>query len=121
MKSVDEHLAGILDAVRPLSPIEVELERALGTLLAEDVTSPVPLPPFDNSAMDGYAVRAADVAAAPVTLPVIDDIAAGDGRVHAVGPGLVTRIMTGAPMPGGADAVVPVEWTDGGTTHVMIH
>jgi molybdopterin molybdotransferase len=121
MKSVADHLAGILAAVRPLPPIEVELERALGTLLAEDVTSPVPLPPFDNSAMDGYAVRAEDVAAAPVTLPVIDDIAAGDGQLHAVGPGLVTRIMTGAPMPGGADAVVPVEWTDGGTTHVTIH
>ena len=79
----------------------------------------MPLPPFDNSAMDGYAVRAADVEVAteriPVTLPVIDDVAAGDGASAAVGPGMATRIMTGAPLPAGADAVVPVEWTDGGT------
>lgn len=120
MRSVDEHLARVLETVRPLAPIEVELERALGTVLAEDVTSPVPLPPFDNSAMDGYAVRAADVAEVPVVLPVIDDVAAGDGSVYAVGPGMVTRIMTGAPVPAGADAVVPVEWTDGGTARVTI-
>ncbi|MEU7883596.1 molybdotransferase-like divisome protein Glp [Microbispora bryophytorum] len=120
MKSVDRHLAGILAAVRPLAPLEVEIEAALGAVLAEDVASPVPLPPFDNSAMDGYAVRAEDVAAAPVTLPVIGDVAAGDGGLNAIGPGLVTRIMTGAPMPAGADAVVPVEWTDGGTARVRI-
>ncbi|MFG1827184.1 gephyrin-like molybdotransferase Glp [Microbispora bryophytorum] len=120
MKSVDRHLAGILAAVRPLAPLEVEIEAALGAVLAEDVASPVPLPPFDNSAMDGYAVRAEDVAAAPVTLPVIGDVAAGDGGLNAIGPGLVTRIMTGAPMPTGADAVVPVEWTDGGTARVRI-
>lgn len=121
MKSVDRHLADILATVRPLDPLEVELERALGTVLAEDVTAPVPLPPFDNSAMDGYAVRAEDVATTPVTLPVIEDVAAGDGRLHAIGPGLVTRIMTGAPLPAAADAVVPVEWTDGGTARVTIH
>ncbi len=124
MKSVDAHLADILAAVRVLAPLEVELERALGTTLAEDVTAPVPLPPFDNSAMDGYAVRAADVAEAtetrPVTLPVIDDIAAGDNRSYALAPGMVTRIMTGAPLPAGADAVVPVEWTDGGKVRVVI-
>src|SRR5690606_40537989 len=86
--------------------------------------SPLPLPPFDNSAMDGYAVRAADVAGAsetrPVVLPVMDDVAAGDGRTYAVGRGMAARIMTGAPVPGGADAVVPVEWTDGGTVRVAI-
>ncbi|MEU4835675.1 gephyrin-like molybdotransferase Glp [Streptosporangium sp. NPDC023615] len=120
MRSVDDHLSDILRTVRVLAPLEVELERALGTTLAEEVTSPVPLPPFDNSAMDGYAVRSEDVADAPVTLPVIDDIAAGDGRLQAIGPGMVTRIMTGAPMPAGADAVVPVEWTDGGTARVAI-
>lgn len=75
MKSVDRHLADILAAVRPLAPLEIDLDHALGTVLAEDVTAPVPLPPFDNSAMDGYAVRAEDVASAPVTLPVVDDIA----------------------------------------------
>ncbi|MEV4079367.1 gephyrin-like molybdotransferase Glp [Nonomuraea fuscirosea] len=120
MKSVDAHLAEILATVRPLAPLELELEQTLGTTLAEDVTSPVPLPPFDNSAMDGYAVRAEDLAELPVTLPVIDDVAAGSVELRAVGPGHTVRIMTGAPMPAGADAVVPVEWTDGGTVSVRI-
>lgn len=82
------------------------------------------LPPFDNSAMDGYAVRVEDVAAAseenPVSLPVIGDIAAGSSGVYAVNSGLCARIMTGAPVPAGADAVVPVEWTDGGVARVSI-
>ncbi|WP_214111089.1 molybdotransferase-like divisome protein Glp [Acrocarpospora catenulata] len=121
MKPVDRHLADILAQVRPLAPLEVDLERALGAVLAEDVTSPVPLPPFDNSAMDGYAVRAQDVVDVPVSLPVTEDVAAGDGALRAIGPGLVARIMTGAPMPAGADAVVPVEWTDGGVQKVTIH
>ncbi|MEV0584031.1 gephyrin-like molybdotransferase Glp [Nonomuraea sp. NPDC050310] len=120
MKSVDAHLAEVLATVRTLAPLEVELERALGTTLAEEVASPVPSPPFDNSAMDGYAVRAADLAQVPVTLPVIDDVAAGSGELRAVGPGHAVRIMTGAPVPAGADAVVPVEWTDGGTATVTI-
>ncbi len=120
MRPVEDHLADILRTVRVLAPLELDLDQALGTTLAEDVTSPVPLPPFDNSAMDGYAVRAEDVGTAPVTLPVIDDVAAGDGRLHALGPGMAVRIMTGAPMPAGADAVVPVEWTDGGTARVTI-
>ncbi|MEO3875299.1 gephyrin-like molybdotransferase Glp [Nonomuraea sp. B12E4] len=120
MKSVETHLAEILATIRPLAPLELELEQTLGTTLAEEVTSPVPLPPFDNSAMDGYAVRAADVAGAPVRLPVIDDVAAGSVELRAVGPGHAVRIMTGAPLPAGADAVVPVEWTDGGTASVLI-
>ncbi|MFB9677673.1 molybdotransferase-like divisome protein Glp [Streptosporangium vulgare] len=120
MKSVDDHLSDILRTVRVLAPLELELERALGTTLAEEVAAPVAMPPFDNSAMDGYAVRSEDVADAPVTLPVIDDIAAGDGRLQAIGPGMAMRIMTGAPLPAGADAVVPVEWTDGGTARVAI-
>ncbi|MEV1242727.1 gephyrin-like molybdotransferase Glp [Nonomuraea sp. NPDC050022] len=120
MKSVDAHLAEILATVRPLAPLELDLEQALGATLAEEVSSPVPLPPFDNSAMDGYAVRAQDVADVPVTLPVIDDVAAGSSELRAVGPGHAVRIMTGAPVPAGADAVVPVEWTDGGTVSVTI-
>ncbi|MCW2882305.1 MAG: molybdopterin biosynthesis protein [Sphaerisporangium sp.] len=124
MKSVDAHLAEILGTVRPLDPVELGLEEALGATLAEDVTSPVALPPFDNSAMDGYAVRAGDVVGAtgdePVVLPVTIDVAAGDTAPRAVGEGFVTRIMTGAPVPEGADAVVPVEWTDGGTVKVTI-
>ncbi|MDP4507586.1 molybdotransferase-like divisome protein Glp [Nonomuraea turcica] len=120
MKSVDAHLAEILATVRPLAPLELELEQALGATLAEEVSSPVPLPPFDNSAMDGYAVRAADITDLPVRLPVIDDVAAGSHELRAVGPGHAVRIMTGAPVPAGADAVVPVEWTDGGTVTVTI-
>ncbi|MFI7618242.1 gephyrin-like molybdotransferase Glp [Nonomuraea terrae] len=120
MKSVDAHLAEILATVRPLAPLELDLEQTLGATLAEDVTSPVPLPPFDNSAMDGYAVRAEDLGELPVTLPVIDDVAAGSGELRAVGPGHAVRIMTGAPVPAGADCIVPVEWTDGGTVSVFI-
>ncbi|GGM82068.1 molybdopterin molybdenumtransferase MoeA [Thermopolyspora flexuosa] len=124
LKPVDRHLEEILATVRAVTPLELDLDQALGTVLAENVTSPLPLPPFDNSAMDGYAVRAEDVAGAsetrPVVLPVMDDVAAGDGRTYAVGRGMAARIMTGAPVPGGADAVVPVEWTDGGTVRVAI-
>ncbi|WP_424213311.1 gephyrin-like molybdotransferase Glp [Streptomyces sp. BI20] len=117
--SVDEHLADILATIRPLEPIELQLLDAQGCVLVEDVTVPVSLPPFDNSSMDGYAVRVADVAAAteehPAVLTVIGDVAAGSGELPEVGPGEAARIMTGAPLPPGADAVVPVEWTDGGT------
>jgi molybdopterin molybdotransferase len=124
MESVDAYLAEILAAIRPLAPRELSLEDADGGVLAEDITAQWPLPPFDNSAMDGYAVRAADTAAAtadaPVTLPVAGEVAAGDTREHQLAPGSCLRIMTGAPLPAGADAVVPVELTDGGTTQVAI-
>ncbi|MBA9003490.1 molybdopterin molybdotransferase [Actinomadura cellulosilytica] len=124
VRTVDEHLAAILAAVRPLTPLDLALLEAEGTILAEPVAAPVPLPPFDNSAMDGYAVVAADVAGAteqtPVTLPVVGDVAAGDTGVSAIASGMCTRIMTGAPVPAGADAVVPVEWTDGGIVSVRI-
>ncbi|MEU0086099.1 gephyrin-like molybdotransferase Glp [Streptomyces sp. NPDC006274] len=117
--SVDDHLEDILAAIRPLDPIELQLPDAQGCVLVEDVTVPVALPPFDNSSMDGYAVRVADVAGAteefPSVLTVIGDVAAGGGVLLTVGPGQAARIMTGAPLPPGAQAVVPVEWTDGGT------
>ncbi|MDJ0380541.1 gephyrin-like molybdotransferase Glp [Streptomyces sp. G-G2] len=117
--SVDEHLADVLATVRPLEPIELQLLDAQGCVLVEDVTVPVALPPFDNSSMDGYAVRVADVQGAseefPAVLTVIGDVAAGSGDLPTVGPGEAARIMTGAPLPPGAEAVVPVEWTDGGT------
>ncbi|MER6996890.1 gephyrin-like molybdotransferase Glp [Streptomyces sp. NPDC000410] len=117
--SVDEHLDDILGAIRPLEPIDLQLPDAQGCVLVEDVTVPVALPPFDNSSMDGYAVRVADVAGAseefPAVLTVIGDVAAGSGDQRTVGPGEAARIMTGAPLPPGAEAVVPVEWTDGGT------
>ncbi|GAA2631143.1 molybdopterin molybdotransferase MoeA [Actinomadura fulvescens] len=124
MRTVDEHLADILANVPVLPPLDLALLEAAGGVLAEPVTAPVPLPPFDNSAMDGYAVVSADVAGAseaePAVLPVIGDIAAGDSGVTAIRPGLTARIMTGAPMPAGADAVIPVEWTDGGAATVRI-
>ncbi len=116
--SVDEHLEDILATVRPLEPIELHLLDAQGCVLVEDVTVPVSLPPFDNSSMDGYAVRVADVAGAseefPAALEVVGDVAAGQSEPLHVGPGQAARIMTGAPLPPGAESVVPVEWTDGG-------
>jgi molybdopterin molybdotransferase len=118
--SVDEHLARILSVVQPLSPLDLGLLDAHGCILDEDVTAPLPLPGFDNSSMDGYAVRTADLAELPVTLPVVGDIAAGPASSLTVQPGLCVRIMTGAQLPEGADAVVPVELTDGGTQQVRI-
>ncbi|MEU7970109.1 gephyrin-like molybdotransferase Glp [Streptomyces sp. NPDC049097] len=116
--SVDDHLEDILTGIRPLEPIELQLLDAQGCVLVEDVTVPVSLPPFDNSSMDGYAVRVADVAGAseefPAVLTVVGDVAAGSAGTMRVGPGEAARIMTGAPLPPGAEAVVPVEWTDGG-------
>jgi molybdopterin molybdotransferase len=124
MKTVDEHLASVLAGLGPLAPLELTLLDAHGCVLAEDVAATHPLPPFDNSAMDGYAVRAADIASAtesaPVTLPVVGDIAAGSITPYSVQPGLCVRIMTGAPLPPGADAVVPQEWTDQGLAQVVI-
>ncbi|GAA2950023.1 molybdotransferase-like divisome protein Glp [Streptomyces enissocaesilis] len=117
--SVDEHLEDILATVKPLEPIELQLPDAQGCVLVEDVMVRIALPPFDNSSMDGYAVRTSDVAGAseefPAVLTVVGDVAAGSGRTLMVGPGEAARIMTGAPLPPGAEAVVPVEWTDGGT------
>jgi molybdopterin molybdotransferase len=117
--SASDALAAILRGVRPLEAEERPLLDALGSVLAEDVASPVDLPPWDNSAMDGFAVRADDVrgasAAAPRLLRVVDDVAAGHFPSRAVGPGEAIRIMTGAPVPDGADGVVRVEHTDGGS------
>ncbi|GHE70720.1 molybdopterin molybdenumtransferase MoeA [Streptomyces spiralis] len=116
--SVDEHLEDVLTTVRPLDPIELQLLDAQGCVLVEDVMVPLSLPPFDNSSMDGYAVRVGDVSGAseefPAALEVVGDVAAGAADLIHVGPGQAARIMTGAPLPPGAETVVPVEWTDGG-------
>jgi molybdopterin molybdotransferase len=124
MKRVADHLSDILASVTALPSLDLQLLDAHGCVLAEDVVAPWPMPQFDNSAMDGYAVQVADVESAsretPVTLPVVADIAAGDHDVHSIGAGFAARIMTGAPMPTGAEAVVPVEWTDGGIAKVTI-
>jgi molybdopterin molybdotransferase len=121
---VETHLAEILGTVRPLAPTELSLADVDGLVLAEDVTASVPLPSFDNSAMDGYAVRVEDIASAsedtPVTLPVVAEVPAGDTGAYALPPGTSIRIMTGAMLPHGTEAVVPVEWTDDGTARVSI-
>lgn len=124
LRGVDEQLNRVLHGLPVPDPIELALLDAQGLLCAEDVVAGAPLPSFDNSAMDGYAVRAADVADAgeesPVVLPVVGDIPAGFRPPRGVSPGLCLRIMTGALMPSGADSVVPVEWTDGGIARVRI-
>lgn len=122
--SVEEHLARILEAITPLPDFPQPLMEALGLAVAEDVSAPVSLPSFDNSGMDGYAVCQADVAdateASPVHLPVVGEIGAGQARLLAMSPGTAVKIMTGAPVPAGADSVVPYEWTDRGVAQVRI-
>ena len=124
MLPVEDYLAEVLAIAHPIAPVMLGLEEAEGGVLAADATARCPLPSFDNSSMDGYAVQAADVAAAtaaaPVILPVASQIPAGDTSPHTLHPGTCARIMTGAPLPDGADAVVPVEWTDGGRERVAI-
>jgi len=124
LTSVEEHLAEILATITPLTPTELGLNDIGGLVLAEDVSAVSALPSFDNSGMDGYAVRVEDVAAAteetPVTLPVTAEVAAGDTGAYALQPGTAIKIMTGAMLPHGAEAVVPVEWTDGGSARVSI-
>lgn len=112
-------LATALAVVRPwgtpLPPVTLPLSEAAGCVLAAPALAEVDVPPFPNSAMDGYAVRAADVVSAPVSLEVVGRVLAGSAPHAAVGPGQALRIMTGAPMPTGADAVCMVERTSGGT------
>lgn len=117
--SVAEARTAILDGVTPLHPERHPLEDCLGRVLAEAVTSPIDLPPWDNSGMDGFAVRAEDVRgaseAAPIELRVIEDVPAGAFPGQAIRPGTAIRVMTGAPVPEGADSVVRVEHTSGFT------
>jgi molybdopterin molybdotransferase len=124
MRSVDEHLNAILEAVNPLPPYEQPLLEALGLPICTDVTADIDLPSFDNSAMDGYAARHEDVKTAsrdePVQLPVVGESAAGQTKAYALSPGQAVKIMTGAPLPTGADVVIPIEWTDGGRASVRI-
>ena len=124
MHSVPEAVALITAAAAPLAAEPTPLAEALGRVLAEDVRSPITLPHWTNSAMDGYAVRGDDVAGAnetaPVTLRVLETVAAGAFPTRAVGVGEATRIMTGAPLPEGADTVIRVEDTDAGLTTVGV-
>ena len=122
--SVHEASERILADIRPLPAEAVALAAAHGRVLAEDVRSPIEHPPWDNSSMDGYAVRAADVAAAspgaPVVLPVLETVRAGERPSRALAAGAAIRVMTGAPIPRGADSVIRVEDTDGGVARVSI-
>jgi molybdenum cofactor synthesis domain-containing protein len=105
----------VLAACRPLGPVEVALDDALDQVLAADVRSPDDLPPFANTAMDGFAVRSDDTRGAPVELEVTGVLAAGDAPAGPVGPGTALQIMTGAPMPPGADGIAIVERTEPGS------
>jgi len=108
---VEQALDIVLSHTPVLPSEEADLADAVGRVLAEDVRSDVEMPPFDRAAMDGYAVRARDVAGAPVTLRVVGQVRAGQVPGRDVGPGEAIQIMTGAPVPSGADAVQPVEKT----------
>jgi molybdopterin molybdotransferase len=114
--NVDDALDHILETVQPLEAEDVDLTGALGRVLAQDIQSDIQLPPFPNSSMDGYAVRAEDVSQAsqdnPASLRVVLDIPAGKAPEGHVNTGEAGRIMTGAPMPDGANAIIPVEQTD---------
>jgi molybdopterin molybdotransferase len=124
MLTVPEASARILEHISRLPVERVPLLDALGRVLAEAVRAPMTLPAWDNSAMDGYAVRGADIDAAtrdrPVRLRVLETVAAGRFATQPVGDGEAIRIMTGAPLPNGADTVVRVEDTDGGTAQVEV-
>lgn len=125
MLTYDEALTLILDKVQPLTPVQTALPETLGRVLAEDVVSAINLPSFTNSAMDGYAVRASEVQEAtperPMTLPISGEVAAGATDLSRLAPGTALRIMTGAPLPEGADAVVPIEDTESHDENVSIN
>jgi molybdopterin molybdotransferase len=124
MRSVEEHQRVVAGLIARRPPVGMPLADTLGLVLADDVVASLSLPGFDNSAMDGYAVVADDIAGAsaeePVLLPVAEDIPAGRTDLLTLKPGTAHRIMTGAPVPSGATAVVPVEATDGATETVAI-
>ena len=125
VRTFEEYSGALLKSIAILRPIELSLLDASGCILADDVTADHPLPSFDNSSMDGYAVRSVDIASAtpasPVTLMVVDDVPAGFLATEVVRPGTAVRIMTGAPVPDGADCIVPVERTDGGVERVRVN
>jgi molybdopterin molybdotransferase len=124
VRSVVEHQQAVAELISPSRVVSVPLAEAVGRVLASNHIAGLSLPAFDNSAMDGYAVRAADIARASeshsITLPVDEDIPAGRRDSPPLKPGTAHRIMTGAALPPGADTVVPVEATDSGTTSVSI-
>jgi molybdopterin molybdotransferase len=124
MLTVEEARARVLDAVTPIEPKEVLVGEALGLVAARELRAPHPLPRFDNSAMDGYAVRREDLDGAseeaPVALRVAGEMRAGGRAGVQVSPGRAVKIMTGAPVPAGADTVVPIEATDHADGRILV-
>lgn len=123
MRPMEDARADVLGAIRPLGTETVDLGEAAGRILAMRVTAGHDVPPFSNSAMDGFAVRAADLERIPVTLEVLEDVPAGSVATREVEPGTAIKIMTGAPMPAGADTIAKVEITQsgGGTVEILEH
>lgn len=119
MKSVDAHLQRVLASIGALTELELRLLDAHGCVLAEDVVADRPVPGFDTAAVDGYAVRSDDVPG-PTTLHVAGDVRRGEAPNFVVQPGLCARVVAGAVVPSGADAVIPLAWTDGGLAQVHI-
>jgi molybdopterin molybdotransferase len=111
VKPLVEAQREVLAAMAPLGSETLPLSQALGTILAEDVTAPHPVPPFANSGVDGFAVRSSDLADGPADLLIVDDVPAGKVASRSVAEGTAIRVMTGAPIPEGADSVVMVEDT----------
>jgi len=120
MRTVEEHARIVAGLLAPTPPQSLPLAASVGLVLAQDLIAELDLPPFANSAMDGYALRAADLTSFPVTFPVSQDIPAGRTDTQPLAPGTAARIMTGAPLPEGAEVIVPVERTDGGSQQVRI-
>ncbi|MFW0783188.1 gephyrin-like molybdotransferase Glp [Gordonia sp. CPCC 206044] len=124
MRSVSDHQTVVAALFGEPATVTVPVADAHGSVLVTDVVAPIGLPGFDNSAMDGYAVRSDEISTAtsesPIRLPVAEDIPAGRTDELTLAPGTAHRIMTGSPVPGGADAIVPVEQTDGGVSIVQI-
>jgi molybdenum cofactor synthesis domain-containing protein len=118
--TLEEAKERVWGRLRAAQPVKMSIRIALGCVLAEDVVATEAIPPFDNTSVDGYAVRSSDVQDCPVELAVVGEIRAGSWPDGPVGPGEAIRIMTGAPMPAGADAVVMVEDTDGGAGRTSV-
>ncbi len=122
--SVTEHLNRVLEHVEPLPAYDQPLLESLGLPVCQQISSTMDVPSFDNSGMDGYAVDHGDLGGAsddsPVQLPVVGESAAGQSKILGMSSGTAVKIMTGAPVPSGATAVVPVEWTDGGGASVRV-
>lgn len=123
MLTYDQAIARILSVVHPLPPVDAPLLDSLSLVLAEDVITPLNIPPFANSAMDGFAVRASEIANAaldhPISLPIVGESSAGTTQALTLAPHSAMRIMTGAPLPSGADAIAPIE--DCGFDEVAVH